>query len=216
MTIKVILADDHQIIRDGLGAILEKEADIQVVATAQDGREAIQKCLAQKPDVVVMDINMPLLNGIDAARQLHNLAPELKVVILSMHANKELIYQALRAGVKGYLLKATSAKELVIAIRAVGAGNRYLSNSIADTMIDDYVDQRQSRDDRSPIEQLSGREREVLQLVVEGKTSAEIGALLFLSISTINTYRSRIIKKLGVKDKTGLVKFALEHGLFDG
>jgi len=160
-----------------------------------------------------MDIAMPILNGIEATEQILNSKTFTQIIILSMHATKEHIFRALEAGAKGYLLKESAGKEMVKAIRAVYAGNRFLSDRISQTVIEDYIHQRTADSEESPIKRLSPREREVLQLVVEGKTSAEIASNLFLSPKTVETYRSRLMHKLGIKDLPGLVKFAIQHGM---
>lgn len=213
MSITVVLADDHTVVRDGLKAFLEAESNIHVIGTAANGRKAIRLVQKLSPDLVIMDIAMPELNGIEATRQILERCPGTQVIILSMHDSKEHIYRALQAGARGYLLKESAGQEVVEAVRAVCAGNRYLSRRITDSLIDSYLFHRQVVSGQSPLEQLSFREREVLQLVVEGKTSAQIAKDLFLSPKTIETYRSRIMQKLNVKDLPGLVKFAIRHGL---
>ena len=209
MTIRVLLADDHTIVRDGLRALLEAERDIQVVGDAADGRDAVRQTAQHCPDVVLVDIAMPELNGIEASRQIREVCPSAQVIILSMHSTAEHIFQALHAGARGYLLKESAGKEVIAAVRAVHAGRRYLSQKISSQALDDYARQREP----GPLGRLSPREREILQLVVEGKSSAEIAALLSLSPKTVETYRSRMMDKLGVGDLPGLVKFAIQHGL---
>ena len=213
MAIRVFLADDHGVVRDGLRLLLEAQEDITVVGDAADGREAVRQVQELGPDVVVMDIAMPELNGIEATYQLREMCPAIQIVILSIHSATEHILRALRAGARGYLLKESAGTEVVEAVRAVHAGRRYLSQRISDTVIDGYLRQDPGDRVRSPLESLSPREREVLQLVVEGKTSAEIGKILFLSPKTVETYRSRLMQKLGINGLPGLVKFALQHGL---
>jgi DNA-binding NarL/FixJ family response regulator len=213
MAIRVLLADDHAVVRDGLRFLLEAGGNITVVGEAADGRQAVRQVQALLPDVVVMDIAMPELNGIEATQQIRQACPSTQVVILSMYATKEHILRALRAGANGYLLKESAGQEVVDAIRAVRAGRRYLSQSIAETVIDDYVHERQAPPAQSPLERLSSREREVLQLVVEGKSSTEIAEILYLSPKTVETYRSRLMQKLGLSDLPSLVKFAIQHGL---
>lgn len=213
MAIKVFLADDHTVVRDGLKFLLESEKDICVIGGAADGRETVRQVQKLRPDTVVMDIAMPELNGIEATRQILKTCPSTRVVILSMHSSKEHIFQALHAGAQGYLLKESAGQEVVNAIFTVQSGNRYLSPRITDTMIDDYMHQRQAAQPMSPFEQLSSRERETLQLVVEGKSSSEIAEILYISPKTVETYRSRIMQKLGVSDIPTLVKFAIKHGL---
>ena len=160
-----------------------------------------------------MDIAMPELNGIEATRQISEACPAVKVIILSMHDSSEHIYQALKAGAKGYLLKESAGKEVVTAVRAVSSGRRYLSDRIEEMVIEDYVLQRDAAPQKSPLDKLSDRERQILQLVVEGKSSTEISEILFLSPKTVDTYRSRLMQKLGIRDLPGLVKFAIQHGL---
>jgi len=213
MAIRVLIADDHAVFRDGLRLLLEAQNDITVVGEAANGRLSVQQAERLHPDVVVMDIAMPDLNGIEATEQIRKTYPSTQVVILSMHATTEHIFQALRSGAKGYLLKESAGMEVVNAVRAVYAGRKYLSQQIAETVVDNYILQRQGKPDRSPLEHLSSREREILQLVVEGKTSAEIAKVLFISPKTVETYRSRLMEKLGISDIPGLVKFAIQHGL---
>ncbi|MBC8505076.1 MAG: response regulator transcription factor [Chloroflexi bacterium] len=213
MTIRVILADDHQVIRDGLSAIMSSAADIHVVGTAADGCEALELARIEVPDVMVIDINMPNLNAIEATRQIHESLPKINVVILSMHSNKEHVYQALKAGALGYLIKDSSGIEVADAIRTVFKGQRYLSGAITESIIDAYIDQRDNAPSVNLFDELSGRERQVMQLIVEGKSSAEAAEVLSLSISTVNTYRSRLMRKLEVNDLPGLVKLAIENDL---
>jgi DNA-binding NarL/FixJ family response regulator len=213
MSITVFLADDHAVVRDGLRFLLEAEHDIKVVGDAANGRDAVRRVVQLCPDVAIMDIAMPELNGIEAAREIGQVCPSTQVIILSMHSTTEHVFQALQAGARGYLLKESAGIEVVNAVRAVHAGHRYLSPKISDGLVDDYVRQRQAAEAKSPLARLSPREREVLQLVVEGKSSAEIAGILSLSLKTIETYRSRLMHKLGISDLPGLVKFAVQHGL---
>lgn len=214
MSINVLLADDHTVLRDGLAAILSQQIGIKIVGQAGNGREAIQLCRVKHPDVVVMDINMPELNGVEATRQIQLDFPEIQVIILSMYATKEHIYQAFQAGARGYLLKETSGLEVVDAIQAVAEGRRYLSKTLTDQVIDNYVLQRDASS-TGPLDSLSDREKQVLQLVVEGCSNREIAELLHLAVSTVSTYRSRLMKKLAVNDLAGLVRFAIQHGIID-
>jgi RNA polymerase sigma factor (sigma-70 family) len=211
--IKVFLADDHGVVRDGLRLVLEAQGDMTVVGEAAHGRQAVRDVQRVQPDVVLMDIAMPELNGLEATQRIRDACPATQVVILSVHATTEHIFRALQAGAKGYLLKESAGQEVVEAIRAVHAGRRYVSRQIAESVIDDYAARRTAAEVKSPLEQLSPREREILQLVVEGKSSAEIADLLFLSPKTVDTYRSRLMQKLGIGDVPGLVKFAIQHGL---
>jgi DNA-binding NarL/FixJ family response regulator len=213
MSIGVFLADDHAVVRDGLRALLEAQSDMRVIGDAADGRDTVRQVARLCPDVVVLDIAMPELNGIEAAREIAQVSPATQVIILSMHSTTEHIFQALQAGVRGYLLKESAGIEVVNAVRAVHTGQRYLSQKISDTMIDDYIRQRQAAQVKSPLARLSLRERQVLQLVAEGKSSAEIADILSLSLKTVETYRSRLMHKLGISDLPGLVRFAIQHGL---
>jgi len=210
--IRVFLADDHAIIRDGLRLILESEERISVVGEADNGREAVLQVQRLSPDVAIMDVAMPGLTGIDAAEQIRKASPLTKVLILSMYGNSEHIHHAFRAGAKGYLLKESAGKEVVDAVLNVSLGKRYVSQKIADVLVDVMLDP-ESVPARSPIESLSQREREILQLVVDGKSSAEIAGLLYISPKTVETYRSRLMEKLGIHDLPTLVRFAIQHGL---
>ena len=210
MTITVFLADDHRVLRDGLRILLESQDDIEVVGEAENGNAAINGILKERPDVVVMDITMPELNGIDAAEILHDSLPDTRIVILSIHSDLEHIFRALQAGAQGYLLKESAGSEVISAVRSVFLGRRYLSPNIRDTVMEAYMQNRQIQ---SPLEVLSMREREVLQLTVEGHSSAAIANKLGLSSKTIETYRSRLMGKIGVHDLTELVRFAIKHGI---
>lgn len=209
MTISVLLADDHAIVRDGLKLLLQASPDIHVVCEVSNGREAVQRAIELKPDVAIMDIAMPDLNGIEATRLLRAQTPETRVVILSMFSDVESVYRALDAGASAYVLKEAAGMEVMLAVRAVHSGKIYMSRALAS--IQRRVDLRGARS--SPLASLSNRERQVLQLVVEGHSSAEIAARIHLSPNSIDTYRSRLMKKLGVSDVRGLVKFAIQHGL---
>ena len=213
MAIRVLLADDHTVVRDGLKALLESEGDIEVVGVAGDGIAAVQGCRRLKPDVVVMDIAMPLLNGIDAAKEILSENDKVGVIVLSMYASQEHIIRALQAGVRGYLLKESAGNEVIQAIRSVAQGKRYMSSGVAELVVEDYIAIVGDSIVQNPLQKLSNRERQVLQLVVEGKTSADIACTLQLSVKTVETYRSRLMGKLGVHDIPGLVKFAIQHGL---
>ena len=211
--ISVFLADDHAVVRDGLSVLLDAEDDIKVVGDASDGRETIDKVAALCPDVVVMDIAMPELNGIDATQKIVQACIPTQVIILSMHSTTEHISGALKAGARGYILKESAGVEVVNAVRVVFRGHYYLSQKISDNVVDDYVQQAQIAGAASPIDSLSIREREVLQMLVEGKSNAEIGEILSISIKTVETYRSRLMLKLDINDIPSLVKFAIQHGL---
>ncbi len=209
MTIKILIADDHAVVAEGLKHLVEAHADLQVVGTVGDGREAVRMAKETTPDVVLMDLSMPELNGADAARAILGERPECKVIVLSMYAEREYVRRALKAGATGYVVKRSAAKELVEAIRAVHSGQRYLSPRVADVVIDDYTGDGKA----DLLEKLSAREREVLQLLAEGRTGAEIAQRLTLSQKTVETYRARLVEKLGIRDVAGLVKFAIQRGL---
>ena len=210
MTIRVMLADDHSVLRDGVAALLQAQGGITVVGHAQDGREAVRKATELKPDVVIMDIVMPELDGIEATRLIHNSSVLTQVVILSMSSNTEHIFRALQAGAKGYLLKESAGAELVAAIKSVHAGRRYLSQKITETVVDDYIREHHPTE---PLGKLSNRERQILQLVAEGKSTADIARRLSLSPKTVHTYRSHLMQKLDIDGFAGLVKFAIASGV---
>lgn len=212
MTIKVLFADDHKIVRDGLNALLEKEADMEVVAVADDGRKAVQSARDLLPHVVVMDIGMPGLNGIEATRCITAENPSVRVLVLSMHSARRYVLDALSAGAKGYILKDCAAEELARAIRAVAANETYLSTKVADIIVKDYM---KSCADTEPdaVQRLSKREREVLQLIAEGHTTKEIAYLFSLSIKTVETHRQQLMKKLDLQTVAGLTRFAIREGL---
>ena len=204
--ITVYLVDDQRILREGLRALLELDGSIQVVGEAADGRAALDGILAVQPEVVLMDVTMPDLNGIDAAQILAQKAPQIKVIILSVHSDSEHVYRAFQAGATGYLLKESAGAEVLAAVRAAKQDRRYVSPKIADALA-------LRRDKRSPFESLSAREREVLQLTVTGSTSAAIAGKLNLSPKTVDTYRSRVMEKLGAQNLPELVRLAVKHGL---
>jgi len=210
VTIRVFLADDHTIVRDGLKYLLEADGDIRIVGEAGNGRDAVRAVRKLRPDVVIMDVVMADLNGIEATEQICREFPETRVIILSMQSSSESILRALRAGARGYLFKESAGRELIQAVHAVRAGHRYLSAKVSDQVVGACLSDEGLRD---PLSVLSNREREVLQLVAEGRTSAEIADKLFLSAKTVETYRSRLMRKLGIRDVSGLIKFAIRQGL---
>jgi DNA-binding NarL/FixJ family response regulator len=210
MAISVLLLDDHAVVRDGLQALLAVEADIRVVGSFADAGSAVQFAADAPPDVAVLDIALPGLDGIEAARRIHDLCPDTQILMLSMHASPEHVYQALRAGAKGYVLKESAGGEVVDAVRAVHSGRRYLSEKLSPRALDDYIRERGTD---HPLEKLSRRELQVLKLIVEGHTSSQVGALLGLSPKSIDTYRSRMMVKLEIDDLANLVKFAIRQGV---
>ena len=209
MPIRILIADDHEVVAEGLKHLVEAQADFQVIATVGDGREAVRVAKETEPDVVLMDLSMPELNGADATRAIIDARPECRVIVLSMYAEREYVRRALKAGATGYVVKRSAAKELVEAIRAVHGGQRYLSPRVADVVIDDYAADGKA----DLLEKLSTREREVLQLLAEGRTGSEIAQRLTLSQKTVETYRARMVEKLGIRDVAGLVRFAIQKGL---
>lgn len=211
MSIRILLADDHAVVRDGLRALLDAEQGLEVVGSVCDGHEAVLAAARLKPDVVVMDVNMPGLNGIEATLRIVRAgSPPPQVLMLSMHGSAEHIYRALQAGARGYLLKESAGTEVVGAVRAVAAGRRYLSARISEVAIDTFLAEGRTR---GPLDSLSARERQLLQLLAEGRSNTEAARLLSLSVKTVDTYRSRLMQKLGLNDLAALVRFALEHGL---
>jgi DNA-binding NarL/FixJ family response regulator len=204
--IRVLIADDHGIVAEGLRRLVEAEPDMRVVGCVEDGREAVRLAREASPDVVVMDLSMPELNGADATRAIVGEVASCRVLVLSMYADREYVRRALKAGATGYVVKRAAARDLVEAIRATHAGRRYLSSRVADAVLEEG-------EDRDPLGRLSAREREVLQLIAEGRTGAEIAGRLSLSQKTVETYRARLIEKLGIRDVPGLVRFAIQRGL---
>jgi len=211
---RVLLAEDHTIVRKGLRSLLDKETGIKVVEEAEDGREAILKAEELYPDVVVMDIAMPGLNGLEATRQIKKRFPDIKIIILTMHANEEYILQSLKAGASGYLIKKAAPAELISAINAVHKGNSFLSPSISRTVIDEYVRRsKEISEGEEGFEQLTVREREVLQLIAEGRKTREIAELLYISIKTVETHRAHIMNKLDIHSTAELTRYAIRKGI---
>jgi two-component system, NarL family, response regulator NreC len=212
--IKVLLADDHTIVRQGLRALLESQEDIEVVGEAEDGRQAFEKTKELVPDVVVIDITMPNLNGVEATRQIKKLNQEIKVLVLTVHDNEEYVHQILQAGASGYLLKESAVSDLVSAINAVKKGDIFLSPSISKVVVKDYIRHAvEGSGDFDSLDILTSREREVLQLIAEGHTNREVAHQLKLSVKTVDVHRSHIMEKLNIHDVTGLVKYSIRKGL---
>jgi DNA-binding NarL/FixJ family response regulator len=208
--IRIVLADDHSVVRQGFRRILEAQADMEIVGEASNGREALETATKLSPDVVVMDVAMPELNGIEATRRMGEAAPRTRVLALSMHKDSVYVREILRAGARGYLLKDAVDEDLIAAVRAVARGEGYLSPGVADAVLTDY---RQHVTD--PIDLLTSREREVLQLIAEGKTNKEIATTLNLSVYTVDAHRGRIMEKLNLHSTGELVRFAIRKGLVD-
>jgi len=209
MTIRIVIADDHGVVAEGLKHLVEAQSDMEVLSLAVDGREAVRQARDLQPDVVLMDLSMPELNGADATRAILERDPKCRVIVLSMYSEREYVRRALKAGAAGYVVKRSAAKEVVDAIRAVHAGQRYLSPKVADVVIDDYAGDGAE----DLLSKLSQREREVLQLLAEGRTGAQIAERLSLSQKTVETYRARLVEKLGIRDVAGLVRFAIQRGI---
>jgi len=209
--LKILLADDHALLRLGLKKILEERSEWQVIAEAGDGRTAVRQTLELSPDVVVLDIGMPLLNGIEVTRQIIRRLPSIGVLILSMHADEAYITQALRAGARGYLLKDSAGTELIRAVSAVAAGKSFFSPAVAKVMLDDYVQRLADKGIEDRFEMLSEREREILQLVAEGHSSKGVAELLSISPATVETHRAHILQKLDVHSTAELVLYAVRR-----
>lgn len=212
MSTGILLVDDHAIIRQGLRSLLEKQPDLEVVAEAEDGRKAIELVRELLPDIVIMDVTMPSLNGIEATRQICSDFPEVKVIALSIHSNRRFIGDMLQAGAAGYILKDSLFEELVRAIKAVTAGDRYLSPKITGVVIDDYI-KHLSTSAESPLATLTSREREVLQLVAEGRSTKQVALELHVSTKTIEANRRQIMEKLDLHSVAELTKYAIREGL---
>jgi len=212
MSIKVLLVDDHALIREGLRSLLEKQPDVQVVGEAEDGRRAYELVVELSPDIVIMDVTMPRLGGIEATRQITSEFPSIKVIALSIHSKRRFVADMLSAGAAGYILKECLFDELVQAIQAVVAGGRYLSPRITDVVVDDYVKRLTGGVD-SPLASLTGREREVLQLVAEGKSTKQIAVELHVSTKTIEANRRQIMEKLDMHSVAELTKYAIREGI---
>jgi DNA-binding NarL/FixJ family response regulator len=209
MAVRVLLADDHEIVRQGLRVLLEREG-FQVVGEASNGHEALKLCEANHPEVAILDLSMPLLNGVDAAREIMKSNPRTKVVLLTMHTEDHLVLESLRAGVTGYVLKTRAASELVQALRAVCRGEMFLTQSISRTIVQAFL-----QNTPAPNNPLSDRERQVLQLVAEGKTTKEVASLLGISVKTAESHRSNLMDKLNIHDTAGLVRYAIRIGLIE-
>jgi len=208
--IKILLADDHSLVRQGFSMILSAQADMQIVGEASNGREAVELAGKLHPDVVVMDVTMPELNGIEATRRIAEAAPRARVLALSMHKDSVYVREILRAGARGYLLKDSADADLIAAVRSVAKGEGYLSPGVSDAVLTDY-----RKHVTDPLDLLTSREREVLQMIAEGKTNKEIAGTLNLSVYTVDAHRGKIMEKLNLHSSGELVRFAVRNGLID-
>jgi DNA-binding NarL/FixJ family response regulator len=210
MAINIMLLDDHAVVREGLQALLAAQQDLRVVGSFGNSADAVRFAAESPPDVAILDITLDGLDGIEAAKRIHDLCPGTQILMLSMHASPEFVFQSLRAGATGYVLKESAGDELVAAVRAVHGGTRFLSEKIPAKTLDAYMNERAPD---HPLERLSPRELQVLKLIVDGSTSNEVAALLGVSPKSVDTYRSRLMAKLAIDDMPSLVKFAIRHGM---
>jgi DNA-binding NarL/FixJ family response regulator len=211
--LRIILADDHNILRDGMRLLLERQPGFEVVGEARDGREIVDLAREQRPDVIVMDIAMPNMNGIEATRRIVETRPETGIVILSMHYDESYVLRSLKAGAKAYLLKDALKAELIAAIRAVSEGRSFFSPKVSRVLQEDYIEALGRKDADDSYELLTGREREILQLVAEGKTNKEIAGILNVSMYTVDTHRTHILQKLNLHSVPELILYAVRKGI---
>lgn len=213
--IRVLICDDHTILREGIRLLLNAQPDIEVVGEASDGRDAVAQARALKPDVILMDIAMPLLNGLEATKQIRRDDPNARVLVLTMYESDEYVAQMLEAGATGYVLKKVAGSELVYAIRAVHQGEAFLYPSITKRLVEDYLRRVELGQERTSLDVLTDREREILQLIAEGHTNKEIADLLSLSIRTVQNHRAHLMQKLGIHDRGDLIKYAIQKGIIE-
>src|SRR6266540_6621853 len=213
--VRILVADDHALIRLGIVGLLNAQPDMEVVGEAGSGEGALQETMTVSPDIVLMDIGMPGLNGLEATREIRKRFPDVRVLILTVHDREDYLFQALRAGAAGYILKGADVQDLLLAIRTVQRGEVYLYPSLTKKLLGDFLRRAEAGDDRASFDNLSEREREVLRLIAQGKTSPEIARLLFLSPHTVQTHRDHIMEKLNLHRKAELIKYAIEKGLID-
>ena len=211
--IRVLLADDHTLVRAGIRSLLESVPDVLVVAETGDGREALEGIARHRPDIALLDISMPGLNGLEVARRVSQESPRTRVIVLSMHADATYVRQALRAGVAGYLLKGAAVSELPLALGAVMRGETYLTPKVSQTVVQELL--REGGTEPDPLHGLTRRQREILQLIAEGRSTKEIAHALDLSVKTVETHRQRLMDRLDIRDVPGLVRFAIRAGLID-
>jgi two-component system response regulator NreC len=213
--VRLLIADDHKIFRQGIIKLLEEEPDLQVVGEAADGREVVKKATELKPDVILMDIAMANLNGLEATKQIKKVLPESKIIMLTMHKNEEYVLQSFQAGASGYILKEGAVEELVSAIRSIHADKSFLSPTVSKTLVDAYLRKMETGKTETPFDLLTDREREVLQLIAEGFTNREVAKQLYISVKTVEAHRAHIMQKLNIHDIAKLVKYAIQKGLVD-
>jgi DNA-binding NarL/FixJ family response regulator len=213
MPLNVFIVDDHTLVRSGIRKLIEASAELNVVGEASDGREAVERIAELKPELVLMDVAMSGLNGIDAARQVHAALPQTRIIMLSMHEDRQYVFESLKAGATGYVLKSAAFQDLMSAIETVMSDRNYISPALSDLVMNDYIRRAQGEEKATELGRLSGREREVLQLIAEGKSSAEVGEMLHISVRTVDTHRHNIMTKLEIHSIAGLTKFAIRHGL---
>jgi two-component system, NarL family, response regulator NreC len=213
MKLRILLADDHVVMRTGLRMVLEKQPDFEVVGEADNGRQAVTQVQSLQPDIAVLDITMPELNGIDAAAQIAASCPKTSTVMLSMNSDESYVLRALKAGAKAYLLKDSAEADLITALRAVKAGKSFFSPAVSRTLLEDYTRQMRQRGIEDSYELLSAREREILQLIAEGKGNKEIAGLLSLSLHTIETHRTHILQKLNLHSVADIILYAVRKGI---
>jgi two-component system, NarL family, response regulator NreC len=211
--IRIMIADDHPLVRSGLRALLERDGEFQVIAEAADGYEAIDLAVLHKPDVILLDVGMPRLSGPDAAQSISQKLPAVRIVMLSMHSDEAYVLRALKAGARGYLLKASPEADVVAAIRAVASGNAYFSPSITKLLVEEYVVEARRKGVEDSYDLLSIREKEILQLLASGKTNREIAELLFISVATVETHRNNVFQKLHLHNLAELILYAVRKGL---
>jgi two-component system, NarL family, response regulator NreC len=211
--VRVLIADDHPLIRSGLRALLERESEFQVVGEASDGYEAIELATHLKPDVAMLDVGMPRLNGIDAAQHISEKIAGVRIILVSMHSDESYVLRALKSGARGYLLKASPEADVLTAVRAVAAGNAYFSPKITKLLVEEYVNEVRRRGVEDSYDLLSIREKEILQLLVAGKTNREISDMLHISVSTVETHRTNVFQKLAVHNLPELILYAVRKGL---